>query len=112
MFAKRDRNGRAYAEVTFDRKLRADDGANMLDDSKTESRAADTLGMRLVDTVEALAKSRQVFLFDTNARIPDLQAYAFVSVCYTNRNGAAVLVVLNGVGNQIFNQLIDHIMVG
>ena len=111
LFAEYNGYCRTDTEITLNRKLSIAYGADVLDDSKTKSGAADALGMGFVHSVEALAKARKVFLLNTNARVLNLKDYSVFG--FFNRNGdrAAVLIILNGVRNEIFNQLEYHRLV-
>lgn len=78
LFAEYNGYCRTDTEITLNRKLSIAYGADVLDDSKTKSGAADALGMGFVHSVEALAKARKVFLLNTNARVLNLKDHAVV----------------------------------
>ena len=72
LFTEYNGYGRTDTEFAFDGKLGIADGADVLDDGKTESRTANTLGVRFIHTVEAFAKAGQMLLLDTDSGILDL----------------------------------------
>ena len=103
LFTEYNGYGRTDTEITLDRKLGVVDSADVLYDSKTKSGSADTFGMGFVHSVEAFAQARQVFFLKTDARVLNLKDHAFGGFCDRNSNRATVLVVLDRVGNEIFN---------
>ena len=111
LFTEYYSHGRTDAEITFNRKLGVVDSADVLHDGKTKSGSADTLGMGFVHSIEALAKAWQMLLLNTDARVRYLKDHAVFGFFHRNGNRAAILVILDGVGNEIFNQLEDHRLV-
>ena len=78
LFTENNRDGCTDTEFAFDEKLGIADGADVLDDGKTKSCAADTLGVGFIHSVEALAQARQMLFFNTDTRILNLKANACV----------------------------------
>ena len=76
LFFENNRERRSLSEGAVDAEVCSVNCADMLYDCKTEACAANTLGVRFIHTVEAFAKAGQMFLFNTDSGILDLQANA------------------------------------
>ena len=92
-FFENNGHRRTNTEIALNRKLGIVDSADVLYDSKTKSGATDTLGMGFIHAVEAFAQARQVFFFDTDARVLDLEDHVLGGFFDGHGNVSAVLVV-------------------
>ena len=80
------------------------------DDGKAEARAADFLGMALVDTVEPLKDARLVRVRNADAGIGDCQNDVLAAFMDTERGAAVRDVIFDGGVEKILDHLLEQLL--
>ena len=84
----------------------------MLDDGKTQSRSAHVAAASLVHAVKALEQARDMLLRDADAGILDVEQHLILHMLHLDKHLAAFQRVLDGVVDQVDEQLLDVVVVG
>src|SRR5258708_4855480 len=100
-----DGKGRALAEFAFHAGAAFHDLGEILDDGKAQSRSAEFARTGFVHAIEALENPRHILFRNAGPVILDLDANLLALAIPANANAAAVLRVLQGVIDQVVEDL-------
>ena len=80
----------------------------MLDDRKSQTGAADLLGMALVHAVEALENAFLIRLRDADSGIGDRKDCLLPRACDLHRHGAVFLIIFDRIVTEVIEHLLDN----